>query len=129
MEYKNNFSDSLKKTIDEKRFTKTFINMINIAKTITLEDFDNELEVMDDLEASSVSCISIKDDIESFNYLNSIEHDPERIIYCDEDEDINVLDQAIDVDLNALHIIPVVIANTELILNEVCKNIGKIPIF
>ena len=30
MEYKNNFSDSLKKTIDEKRFTKTLINMINI---------------------------------------------------------------------------------------------------
>ena len=129
MEYKNNFSNSLKKTIDEKRFTKLLRNMINMAKTITIEDFDNELEIMDDLEASSVSCISIKDDIESFDHLNSIEYEPDTIIYCDEDEDVNVLDQAIDVDLNALHIIPVVIANTELILNEVCKNIDKIPVF
>lgn len=129
MEYKNNFSDSLKKTIDEKRFTKALRNMIAMAKTLSLDDFDNELEVMDNLEASSVSCITIKDDIESFEHLNSIEYDLNTIIYCDENEEINILDQTIDVDLNAKHIIPIVLAKSELILNDVCRNIGINEIF
>ena len=129
MEYKNNFSDSLKKTIDKKRFTKTLRNMIEMAKTLSLDDFDNELEVMDSLEASSVSCITIEDDLESFKHLNSIEYNLDTIIYCDENQEINILDQTIDVDLNAKHIIPIVLAKSELILNDVCRNIGINEIF
>ena len=129
MEYKNNFSDSLKKTIDKKRFTKTLRNMIEMAKTLSLDDFDNELEVMDSLEASSVSCITIEDDLKSFKHLNSIEYNLDTIIYCDENQEINILDQTIDVDSNAKHIIPIVLAKSELILNDVCRNIGINEIF
>ena len=71
-------------------------------------DESNELLIMNSDDSWTVECFS----------LISFE---ETIVYCDEDDEINLNDIAIDASDDPRHLIPITIAITENKLNEVAK--------